>query len=74
MLVRAIKLGYYGGSRRKPGDVFQINEKAFSKTWMVKVEDDAKVPVPETKEVRKGELFPASKEKVRGSAISRDVI
>lgn len=79
MLVRSIKLGYYGGSRRRPGDVFSINEKEFSKTWMVKVEEDAKPQTPATKEGQRVELFPTGKEKGRGALSggvtpNRDVI
>lgn len=33
--VKAIKLGYYGYKRRKPGVVFEIDkEKDFSEYWM----------------------------------------
>lgn len=35
--VRATQLGYYDHARRREGDVFVIEEKDFSKTWMEKV-------------------------------------
>lgn len=42
MKVRAIKLGYYNHSLRKPGAVFnlKLGEKEFSQKWMEKVEDE----------------------------------
>lgn len=33
MKVRATKAGFFLG-RRRPGDVFDVPEKQFSKTWM----------------------------------------
>lgn len=32
--------GFYGNQRRYPGDVFEIDPKAFSESWMVKLEED----------------------------------
>lgn len=35
--VKATKLGYYDLKRRKEGDVFMVEEKAFSYNWMQKM-------------------------------------
>ena len=44
MRVKAIKLGFYGYERRRPGDVFEISgEEAFSEKWMERV--DRNVPL-----------------------------
>lgn len=57
MKVRAKQLGFYGGSRKRPGEVFIVEEKDFSARWMeslegVKKEVDAE---PEQKpEVKRG--------------------
>jgi hypothetical protein len=37
--VKAIDNGYYGNIRRKPGAVFEVEEKHFSKKWMKKLVD-----------------------------------
>lgn len=43
MKVRATQLGYYGHARRRPGDIFEVeNEKQFSKKWMERL--DARGP------------------------------
>lgn len=34
------KFGFYGGKRRYDGDEFDCDPKAFSESWMVKLEDD----------------------------------
>ena len=35
MKVRAIRFGFFGNSKRKEGDIFDIeNEKQFSSKWM----------------------------------------
>jgi hypothetical protein len=36
MKVRAKQLGYYGKKRQYEGDVFDVDEKHFSKRWMEK--------------------------------------
>ena len=46
MKVKALKLGYLGMLRRRPGDVFECEERQFSKKWMVEVGSDGK-PLPE---------------------------
>jgi hypothetical protein len=34
------KFGFYGGARRRDGDVFELeDDKHFSAKWMVKVEE-----------------------------------
>lgn len=44
MKVRALRMGWFKKSRVKPGQIFEIaNEKQFSKSWMEKVEGEAKV-------------------------------
>lgn len=45
MKVKAIKLGFYGGSRRRPGEVFEVPE-TIKGSWFVPVETPAD-PVPE---------------------------
>lgn len=50
--VRAVVLGFDGMQRRRPGDIFDIEESAFTSTWMKKVaarsrdeeEDDDEAP------------------------------
>jgi len=42
MKVKALKLGYLGMLRRRVGDVFDCEERQFSKKWMVEVGDDGK--------------------------------
>jgi hypothetical protein len=34
------KFGFSGGMRRRNGDVFDIDPKDFSETWMVKLDED----------------------------------
>lgn len=54
MKVKAIQLGYYDMKRRKEGDVFELlDEKDFSKKWMISLEDAKKKVVK--KEVKKEE-------------------
>lgn len=36
MKVKATMLGYYGNKRRYEGDIFDIDDKMFSKRWMSK--------------------------------------
>ena len=36
--VRALELGYYDHARRRPGDVFLVNERDFSRKWMEPVD------------------------------------
>lgn len=53
MKVRATMLGFYGGSRRRPGDVFILTDvKHFSEKWMQRLEvvtDDKPLPVEKSK-------------------------
>ena len=54
MKVRAIRLGFYDGARRKPGEVFDLkDDKLFSKLWMeqlgVRKEADDGKPEPVAK-------------------------
>jgi len=52
MKVRAIKLGYHGIKRRRPGDVFDIkSEKEFSPNWMERVDGKAAKAKPKQEEV-----------------------
>ena len=44
--VRAIAMGYYGEKRRRIGDVFMVEPKAFSRKWMQVV--SARTPESET--------------------------
>jgi hypothetical protein len=48
------KFGFYGGVRRRDGDVFEIESpKHFSEKWMVKIEDKprrGRSPASETTE------------------------
>ena len=45
VLVEATALGYYDHIRRRPGDVFAIRKRDFSKRWMEKAHPDVK-PTP----------------------------
>ena len=45
VLVEATALGYYDHIRRRPGDVFAIRKRDFSKRWMKKAHPDVK-PTP----------------------------
>ena len=50
MLVKAKGLGYYAKSRKREGDVFEIQgENEFSKRWMIKVEAPKPGKVSEVK-------------------------
>lgn len=46
MKVRATQLGFYGGSRRRPGDVFDVKENELGR-WMEPVETGAVADEPE---------------------------
>lgn len=49
------KFGFYGGVRRRNGDVFTLdNPKDFSEVWMVKL-DEKKKPGPKPKVDETGE-------------------
>lgn len=51
------KFGFYGGVRRRDGDVFELtNQKHFSELWMVKVDEKrrGRSPVSETAETEEG--------------------
>jgi hypothetical protein len=40
MRVKAIKLGYYGEKRQRPGQVFSLsNSKHFSEKWMIPLDE-----------------------------------
>ena len=41
MLVKALRLGFYGVSRKREGDMFKLKDpKHFSSEWMEKVDED----------------------------------
>ena len=42
--VKARELGYYGGTRRRPGDIFEIEDEGEKGRWMVDV--DTPMPLP----------------------------
>lgn len=64
MKVRATRLGFYGHSRRKEGQVFHISgEKAFSKEWMEVVDANSKPPKPSKKEAKDPKDSKKEKEK-----------
>lgn len=48
------KFGFYGGVRRRDGDVFELEDEShFSKVWMVKIEEKqrrGRSPASETTE------------------------
>ena len=46
MKVKAKELGYFGGVRRRPGDVFEIDGDEQRGSWMIGVDD----PLPPPKE------------------------
>lgn len=49
------KFGFYGGIRRRNGDVFDlVDPKDFSENWMIKV-DQKKKPGPKPKVEETGE-------------------
>lgn len=69
MKVKAIKLGFFDGCKKRPGDVFEIaDEKQFSKFWMKKVDESLPVgknvdPEPEVEAPKKGLFNKSKKEK-----------
>ena len=62
--VKAIRLGYYGMARRYPesehrkADVFEIEEKEFSKAWMKQIRPPT---TPEDDELPEGKPTRATK-------------
>lgn len=43
MKVRALRMGWFKKSRVMPGQIFELqDEKQFSKSWMEKIEAEAK--------------------------------
>lgn len=45
MKVKAIRMGYYGIKRRRPGAVFTLKDpKDFSANWMEKLDGKVKAP------------------------------
>lgn len=50
MLVRATKMGFYGESRRKEGDQFEIANKDFSESWMEEVKKPGRPKKEDSKE------------------------
>lgn len=81
MRVQAIKLGYYNHARKKPGDIFNLNdEKDFSERWMVESkeetgkkkrdDEDLRGPVP----LSKGSKAVHTGTSGRKSSKSEDVI
>ena len=56
--VKALKNGFFGGMRRRPGDVFDVtDEKKLSSKWMEVIKDE-----PETEE---SEAKPKAKKRSR---------
>lgn len=50
MKVRATRLGYFGSVRKRPGDVFEVDEKQFSPLWMQRLDGRKEAePSPEVK-------------------------
>lgn len=47
--VKAIKLGFDGIRRRRPGEIFDIPDTMPLGKWMVRVEDQPQEPAPEKK-------------------------
>lgn len=45
--VKAKELGYYGGTRRRPGDIFEIENEGEKGMWMI----DTDTPLPPPKRV-----------------------
>ena len=37
--VKAKELGYYGSQRRRPGDIFEIEDESERGSWMIGVDD-----------------------------------
>lgn len=65
MKVRAKELGFYNHKRRRAGDVFDVvDERAFSKRWMEKVDGAEPRPKPEVKK----------REEVQAQVSSEEVI
>jgi len=67
MLVKAKKLGFYGGQRRRAGDTFEIESKQHLGSWMVVIPVKRKPgpkakPKPERVAVPEPELVEAEKE------------
>lgn len=51
MQVKAKETGFYGGHRKRPGQVFSLTTpKHFSDKWMEKVSESAQVITPAIKE------------------------
>ncbi len=44
MKVRATERGFYGGHRRRPGQVFNVSRADFSNLWMEKIAAEAQAP------------------------------
>ena len=42
--VKAKIMGYYGSQRRRPGDVFEIEDESERGSWMIGVEDELPPP------------------------------
>ena len=42
--VKAKIMGYYGSQRRRPGDVFEIENESERGSWMIGVEDELPPP------------------------------
>lgn len=59
MRVRAITMGFYGGARRRPGDVFEVPDGTKG-TWF-KPADVAPQPAP--KPAQMGDVKPAAAQK-----------
>ena len=38
--VKAKELGYYGSQRRRPGDIFEIDNESQRGSWMIGVDDE----------------------------------
>lgn len=55
MKVKAIKLGFYGGSRRRPGEVFEVPD-ALKGSWFVQVQVPAGLSQEAPKRQRKAKV------------------
>lgn len=62
--VRATRTGYYDLARRRVGDVFVIDEPAFSETWMERV----KATTPEQLSTAQSNINAQSASKAREQA------
>jgi hypothetical protein len=51
MKVKATQLGYYGNRRRREGEVFHVEDKLFSESWMLKLEGGGSPPPVQAAEV-----------------------